>query len=329
MPDRRAFLGILAVSALVLPRSAESQRAEKVARIGYLSSGSGTINAHLPQAFRDGLRELGWVEGKNLVIEYRFAEGKLDRLPELAAELLRLKPDVLAAGPSPPALAAKRATATVPIVMMSVGDPVGLGLVSSLARPGGNVTGTSFDVGLESFGKCLELLKQILPAAGRVAILINPGNPAQKLAINVLNDSARSLGVRLQTLEARSPGEFDAAFASIARERIPALLVVTDTIFIQNRARLVELAASQRLPLMSGAREFAEAGALVSYGPSLVEQFRRAATYVDKILRGANPAELPVEQPTKFELVINLETAKALGLAIPPALLNRADEVIQ
>jgi len=280
-------------------------------------------------AFRQGLRELGWVEGQNLVIDYRSAEGKLDRLPDLAAELVRLKVDIIVAVPTPAAAAAKNAIETIPIVMIGVGDPVGTGLIASLARPGGNATGLSFSVGLEIAGKLLELLKETVPKVRRVAILSNPANPVQPLLIREVNVAARSLGVQLQHLEARGPNEFDGAFAAMAKERVGALLIVADGMLIFHRTRLADLAARSRLPAAYGWREHVEAGGLMSYGPSLRDLFRRAATYVDKILKGAKPADLPVEQPTKFELVINLKTAKALGLTIPQSVLGRADQVIE
>jgi putative ABC transport system substrate-binding protein len=280
-------------------------------------------------AFRQALRELGWVEGQNIVIDYRFAEGRFDRLPDLAAELVRLKVDIIVAQPTPAAAAAKNATETIPIVMISVGDPVGLGLIASLARPGGNVTGSSYSVGLEIAGKGLELLKETVPKVRRVAILSNPANPGHPLAIREVNVAARSLGVQLQLLEARDPNEFDGAFAAMATERVGVLLVVADSMFLLHRTRLADLAARSRLPAAYGNREIVEAGGLMSYGPSVRDLFRRSATFVDKILKGAKPGDLPVEQPTKFELVINLKTAKVLGLTIPPSLLQRADEVIQ
>ena len=327
MIDRRTFLAGTGTVLLAAPFAAEAQQAAKVARIGYLGTAS---NSDMSSAFRQGLRELGWVEGQNIVIDYRSAEGRVDRLPDLAAELVRLKVDIIvAAGGTPPAAAAKSATGTIPIVMIGVGYPVGLGFIASLARPGGNVTGLSFSVGPELFGKELELLKETVPKVRRVAILSNPGNPAHPFNIRELNVAARSLGVQLQFLEARGPNEFDGAFAAMAKERVGALLVLPDGMFNLQRTRLADLAARSRLPAAYGYREHVEAGGLMSYGPSLLDLFRRAATYVDKILKGAKPADLPVEQPTKFELLINLKAAKALGLTIPPSLLARADEVIQ
>jgi len=324
--ERRAFMGVLASGLLAAPLAAEAQRAGKVHRIGYLSGGLSTYRI---EAFRQGLRELGWVEGQNIVIEYRYAEGRFDRLPDLAAELVRLKVDIIVAVATPASAAAKNATETIPIVGISLGDPVGTGLIASLARPGGNVTGVSYSVGVETIGKGLELLKEIVPNVRRVAILSNPGNPLHAPAVRDVKVAARSLGVQLQLLETRGPTEFDGAFAAMAKERVGGLFVVADTMFNLHRAQLVELAAKSRLPAAYGTRDAVEAGGLMSYGPSLPDLFRRGATYVDKILKGAKPADLPVEQPTKFELVINLKTAKALGLTIPPSLLARADELIQ
>jgi putative ABC transport system substrate-binding protein len=326
---RRTFLGTLAGGLLAAPFPADAQPAGKASRIGYLAGGSATASSRFPEAFRQGLRELGWVEGQNIVIEYRFAEGKFDRLPDLAAELVRLKVDVIVAAPAPSAVAAKNATTSVPIVMAGVGFPVELGLIASLARPGGNITGVSFSVGPEIFGKGLDLLKEAVPKVQRVAVLSNPGNPGHAVAIRNVNDAARALGVQLLLLEAPGPGELNSAFAAMLKERVVALLVVTDPVFIAHRAQLADLAARNRRPAMYTIRDFVDAGGLMSYGPSLVAQYRRAAVFVDKILKGAKPADLPVEQPTTFELVINLKAAKALGLTIPQSLLGRADEVIQ
>jgi len=326
--DRRAFVG--AVGACIFTRlTAAAQPAGKVPRLGFLITGSSTDQRHLIEAFGQGLRELGWVEGQNIVIDYRFAEGRFDRLPELAAELVRLKVDVIVAGPTPAAAAAKDATATIPIVMAVVGDPGGLGLIASLARPGGNVTGLSYSVGVETFSKGLELLKETIPKVRRIAVLSNPANPSHALAIRDLQVAARSLGVQLQLLAAGGPAEFDGAFAAMAKERAGALLVAADSLFNLHRTRLAELATRRRLPTMFGIRENVEAGGLMSYGPSLPDLWRRTATFVDKILKGAKPADVPVEQPTRFELTINLKTAKALGLTIPQSVLSRADQLIE
>ena len=327
--DRRTFLAGTGAVLLASPRASEAQQAGKVPRIGYLRSTSPSDRPPLLDAFRQGLRELGWVEGRNIVIDYRYAEGRFDRLPDLAAELVRLKVDIIVASPTPAAAAAKNATGTIPIVMIAVSDPVGLGLIASLARPGGNVTGSSYSAGPEIIGRILELLKETVPKVRRVAILSNPANPSQPLSIRELKVAARSLGVQLQLLEAQGPNEFDGAFAAMATERVGALVVMSDSMLNSHRTRLADLAARSRLPAAYGLRENVEAGGLVSYGPSVRDLFRRSATYVDKILKGAKPADLPVERPTKFDLVINLKTVKALGLTIPQSLLGRADEVIQ
>jgi putative ABC transport system substrate-binding protein len=328
--SRRAFIGALAGGLLAAPLAAEGQQAAKVARIGYL-----TINVaaapHLPEAFRQGLRDLGYVEGRNLVIEYRDAEGKVERLPTLAAELVALKVDVILVPGTLPALAAKQATRTLPIVFANVGDALTSGLVESLARPGGNVTGLSI-LAPELVGKGLELLKQAVPGVSRVVVLWTPGGVPERTGKDMLKEAevaGRALGVRLQFLEARGPADIDRAFSDITRARAGSLTVLGSAMFFNERRRLVDLAAKNRLPAVYPWREFVDAGGLMSYGPNFADLYRRAATYVDKILKGAKPGDLPVEQPTKFELVINLKTAKALGLTIPPSLLQRADEVIQ
>jgi putative tryptophan/tyrosine transport system substrate-binding protein len=327
--ERREFIALLGVAALTWPLAAGAQQAGKVYRIGYLEGGSSTASSNRIEAFRQGLRKLGWVEGQSIVIDYRFAEGRFDRLPDLAAELVRLKVDIIVAVAALPAAATKNVTATIPIVMIGVTEPVGQGLVASLARPGGNVTGVSFSAGLEIFGKRLELLKQIVPEVRRVAILSNSDNPNQPSVIKDVRAAAGSLGVELQLLDARGPAEFDGAFTAMTKERVGSLLVVGDPVFFLHRTRLVDLAAKSRLPTTYSIREYVDVGGLLSYGPSLSDLWRSAATYVDKILKGAKPADLPVEQPTKFELVVNLKTAKALGLTIPATLLARADEVIE
>ena len=327
--ERRAFLGVIAGGLLAAPLAAEAQQVGKVPRIGFLSVTSPSDRPPLLDAFRQGLRELGWVEGQNIVIDYRYAEDRVDRLPGLAAELVRLKVDLIVSEGTQGVTAARNATETIPIVMITVRDPVGTGLIASLARPGGNVTGMSGSAGLEIVAKQLELLKETVPKISRVAILSNPTNAYHQLAIREVNVAARSLGVQLQLLEARGPNEFDGAFAAMAKERVGALLVLSDAMLSSHRTRLADLAARSRLPSAYAVRESVEAGGLMSYGPSFLDLFRRAATYVDRILKGAKPADLPVEQPTKFELVINLKTAKALGLTIPQSLLQRADQVIE
>ena len=281
------------------------------------------------QAFLRTLRELGWVEGQNLIVEYRWAEGKLERLPDLAAELVRRKVDLIVAPAGSAALAAKNATTSIPIVMIFPSDPVDMGLIASLGRPGGNVTGTTRTHGPEIFGKQLQLLKETIPHASRVAILRNPADSGSAPGVKSVEAAAQSLRIRLQRLEARGPEEFASAFAAMARERAEALLVIGASTFLVHRTKLAELAAKGRLPTMHGYREMVEAGGLMAYAVNMTDFIGRAAVYVDKILKGAKPADLAVEQPTKFELVINLKTAKALGLTIPQTVLLRADRVIE
>jgi putative ABC transport system substrate-binding protein len=322
---------VLGLSLFVAPLAAEAQQAGKVARVGLLALNLAAA-PHLPEAFRQGLRDLGYVEGRNVVIEYRDAEGKAERLPALAAELVALKVDVILAAGTPQALAAQHATKTIPIVFASgASDPVTSGLVTSLARPGGNVTGLT-GLGPELVGKVLELLTQAVPGVSRVAALWQPGTLGERTEKDMLKgaeDTGRALGVRLQFVEARGPDDFDRAFSDMTRARAGALAVLGSAMFFNERRRLVDLAAKHRLPAVYTVKEYVDAGGLMAYGPNLADLFRRAATYVDKILKGAKPADLPVEQPTKFELVINLKTAKALGLTIPQTLLLRADRVIE
>jgi putative ABC transport system substrate-binding protein len=323
---------VLLLGGLPSPIEAQTQQAAKVARIGWLGDNSRTaIAPHLRQAFLRGLQELGYVEGRNLVIEYRHAEGKLERFPALAAELVALRVDVSVGSGVAAARAAKQATATLPIVFPVAGDPVTDGLVASLARPGGNATGLSV-VGPDLAGKRLELLKQAVPGLSRVAVLWQPGFLGERTERELRNQTeaaGRALGVRLQFIEARRPADLDRAFSQMSSERAGALTVWGGALFLAERKRLVGLAAKTRLPTMYIWREFVDAGGLVSHGPDLADLYRRAATYVDKILKGARPGDLPVEQPTKFELVINLKAAMALGLTIPPSLLARADEVVE
>ena len=322
-------LVLLSLFSLTLPLAAEAQHTAKVPRVGWLSPGSSTSDENFLASFRDGLRELGWVVGQNIAIESRWAEGRFERLPDLAAELVRLKVDVIVASVTQASLAAKHATGTIPIVMVGVGDPLGSGLVASLARPGGNVTGPSSMLA-EVSGKQLALLKETVPKASPVAVLWNPANPVwQAAALRQTEVTAGALGLRLQLVEARGPDELEGAFEAMTRERAGALFVPADIIFVRHAQRIADLAARHRLPAMYGFREHVQAGGLMSYAANFAVMFRRAATFVDKILKGAKPAELPVEQPTKFELVINLKTANALGLTIPQSLLLRADEVIQ
>ena len=329
MDRRDAVLALLALGAA--PFVAEAQQAAKVARIGYLSA-SFASNPHLRDAFLQGLRDLGYVEGRNVVIEYRDAEGKIERAPALAGELVALKVDLIfVGGGTRVTLGAMQATKTIPIVFTGVGDPVESGLVTNLARPGGNVTGLSA-LSPELVGKRLELLKRAVPGVDRVAVLWRPGALGERTDKDMLTGAdvaARALGLRLQFVEAQDADEFARAFADMSSARADGLTVLPSNRFLREHRRLVELAAKNRLPAVYTSREFVDAGGLMSYGANEPDLFRRAATYVDKILKGAKPGDLPVEQPTKFELVINLTTAKALGLAIPQSMLAHADEVIQ
>jgi putative tryptophan/tyrosine transport system substrate-binding protein len=327
-------VGLVATLALVLlvaPLVAEAQPARKVYRIGYMSIPSRESAEPLIPVFVQALRAYGLVEGENLIIEWRWAEGKLERLPVFAQDLVQLKVDLIIAPQTDSALAAKRATATIPIVFLFAEDPVADGLVASLARPGGNVTGLTYTPSLEIVAKRLELLKEAIPNASRVAVLWNPARyyTTKQLILSHLHASAPALGVDLHVVEGRGPEDFEPAFASGVRWQAQALLVDADSVFWLHRHRLAELEARHRLPAMHGARESVEAGSLMAYGASVADILRRAAPYTKKILKGAKPVDLPVEQPTKFELVINLKTAKALGLTLPPHLLYFADEVIQ
>ncbi|MBI4587724.1 MAG: ABC transporter substrate-binding protein [Candidatus Rokubacteria bacterium] len=323
---------LVALGILATPLSAGAQQPGRVPRIGILLPGSPPTPATpLPtlEAFLQGLRDLGYVEGRNVALEYRWAEGKLDPLSDLAAELVRLKVDVIVTHTAPAIQAAKKATSTVPIVMAAVGDPVVTGLVASLARPGGNITGLSL-LAPELAGKRLELLKETLPKLSRVAVLWNSASPAMVHTFRQALVAAETLGVKFQSLEVQGdPTDFERAFSAITRERPDGLFVTLDPFTSRHRGRIAELAAKHRVPAMYELREFVDAGGLMAYGPSSRDLWRRAATYVDKILKGAKPADLPVEQPTKFELVVNLKTAKALGLTIPQSVLIRADHVIQ
>jgi putative tryptophan/tyrosine transport system substrate-binding protein len=329
--DRRRFLLTSLAGALAAPCAAKAQQADKIARIGYLSA-SVAAGAHLRDAFLQGLRELGYAEGRNVVIEYRDAGGKYERLPALAAELVALEVDVIFAGGTPHALAAKQATRTLPIVFAGATDPVGKGLVASFARPGGNVTGLSVLPQEQLVGKRLELLKRAVPGVSRVAVLWQPGaygEGADKDTLKGAEVAARALRVRVQFVEAQGPADLDRAFSEMTRGGADGLLLITSSMLFLERRRLVQLAAKNRLPAVYSARDFVDADGLMAYGQNVADFFRHAATYVDKILRGAKPADLPVEQPMKFELSINLKTAKTLGLTIPPSLLQHADSVIQ
>jgi putative ABC transport system substrate-binding protein len=327
--NRRTAIQRLATFFLTTASLAEAQQPKKIWRIGFLAAVARTSTPHYTEAFLQGLRELGYIEGQNIVIEYRWADGNFARLPELAADLVRLKVDVIVAVVTQASLAAKAATATIPIVMIGVSDPVESGLVASLARPGANITGTSI-MAAEIVGKQLGLLKETLPKISRVAALWNPANPVfQAAQLREVEVTAKALGIKLQSLEARDPKEIDRAFAAIARERTRALHVLGDPVYTTQRKQIADLALKYRLPAVSGVTAYAEAGLLMSYGASFPESFRRAATYVDKILKGVKPADIPVERPIRFEFVINLNTAKQIGLTIPQWTLMKADKVIR
>jgi putative tryptophan/tyrosine transport system substrate-binding protein len=320
-----AMLFAIFVALTVCGTRAEPQQSTKVARIGFLSASSPSADSSIA-AFRQGLRELGYEEGKNIAIEYRYAEGRMERLPDLAAELVRLKVGVIVSPGIQPSRAAKQATTTIPIVFPGVGDPVAWGLVESLARPGGNVTGmTNFSP--ELTGKRVELLKEALPRISRVAVLRDPRQPPQ--SFNETQIASQSFGLKLQSLEIRDAADVETAFSAMSRERVGAFITLPQTVINLHRRRILELAGKSRLPSTHGDKVWVEAGGLMSYGPDIIDIHRRAATYVDKILKGTKPADLPVEQPTKFEFIVNLKTAKQIGLTIPPNVLVRADRVIR
>jgi ABC-type uncharacterized transport system substrate-binding protein len=302
---RRQFITLLGGAAAAWPLAARAQQAGKIPRVGFMGNSTAALEANLVAPFRDGLRELGYQEGRNIVIEYRWAEGNYERFPALVAELL-----------------------AVPVVMIAVGDPVGTGVVRSLARPGGNVTGLS-SIAPDLEGKRLELLRDVIPKLSHVALFLNPLNPFHTVSMRQAFAAAQALGIKLQPLEVRTSGELDPAFAAIVREKPDALLILADRIFLHDRKRMMDFATEHRLPSVNAYRELVEAGGLMSYGPSYEDMHRRAADYVDKILKGAKPGDLPVEQPTKFTLILNLKAARALGIDVPPMLIARADEVIE
>jgi putative ABC transport system substrate-binding protein len=325
MMERRAFLAGTSAVLLAAPLAAEAQQVRKVHRIGFIGNANPTEGRIPVDALRQGLRELGWVEGQNISIVYRWAEGDLGRSPQLVAELVALKVDMIVLAGTVAARAALQATRTIPIVITIVGDPVAGGLVTSLAKPGGNLTGLAWEAN-DLATKQLQLLLEAVPQTTRVAALGHSANPAGRTAAEA---AARSLGVKLDVINIGLPADIPAAFEAAKRGRPGALIVLPSPMFYGERRRLAELAVRHRLPAIYEGKAYVEAGGLASYGPSFPDMYRRAATYVDKILKGAEPGDLPMEQPTKFELVINLKTAKALGLTIPPSLLGRADEVIQ
>jgi putative tryptophan/tyrosine transport system substrate-binding protein len=325
--DMTKEITVLSLSAMLLALcfSAEAQQPKKIPRIGWL--GAARTSSPRIEAFRQGLHELGYAEGKNIFIEYRYAEGKLDRLPALAAELVRLKLDLIVTGSPQATRSAKQATSTIPIVM-AFDDPVGSGFVASLARPGGNITGLS-TLFPEMSGKQLELLKEIVPKLSRVAVLGNASQPGNPQALREINLTADAFGVQVQYLEVRGPKDIETAFREASKERADAVLVLSTTVLYFNRRQVSDLAVKSRLPTIYGRPEYVDDGGLVYYGPSYTDLYRRVAVYVDKILKGAKPADLPVEQPTKFELIINLKTAKQIGLTIPQSVLYRADKLIK
>ena len=329
MNNRRKLIVALGSSALATLFSAFAQQQGKVWRVGFLAARRpGSLDSDVYGAFVRGLRELGYVEGKNLVIEWRFADGMLERLPGLAAELVRLKVDIIVITGTQATSAAQKATTTIPIVMANVSDPVGGGFVKSLAHPGGNITGLSNITG-ELSPKHLEMLHSMVPKVSHVAVLVNPTSSSNTAVLKNVQAAAQKVGVKILPVEARAPQEIENAFSIMAQKKAGAVIVVRDAVFNQQARQIAELTAKNRLPSIWANREYAEAGGLMSYGPSFTDQYRRAAIYVDKILKGAKPADLPVEQPTKFELLINGKTAKALGLKIPQSLLIMADKVIE
>ena len=326
--NKKILVSILAVVILAFVHPAEAQQPKKVPRIGFLFGSSLSANSARHEAFRQGLRELGYVEGKNIVIDWRSAEEKLDRLPALAADLVYLKVDIIVTGGSSPTHAAKEATITIPIVMAQDADPVGSGFVASLARPGGNITGLS-TLAPELSGKRLEILKEVVPKLSRVAVLGNSTEPGNAQMLGETERAAVVFGVKLQYVDVLGPKDIETAFRAASKGRADAVLVLVSAVFNSHRTQVVQLAVKSRLPATYTRPEYVEDGGLMTYGPSINDLFRRAATYVDKILKGAKPADLPVEQPTKFEFIINLKAAKQIGLTIPPNLLARADKVIK
>jgi putative ABC transport system substrate-binding protein len=318
----------LLLTILSAPLAAEAQPGAKTSRIGFLGNSTAVLEANLVGPFREGFRELGYVEGRDLIIEYRWAGGQYDRFPTLIAELVALKVDVIVTAGTPAALAVRRATTTIPLVMVAVGDPIGSGLVASLGRPGGNATGlVSIAPDLE--GKRLQLLREVVPKLSDVTFLLNPANPFHVASEKEVRAAAKALGLKVSFVAVRAESEFDRAFQAIARQRPGALVMFADRLFLHHRARIVEFAAGNRFPAVYPYTELVEAGGLMSFGPSYPGMHKRAAYFVDKILKGVKPADLPMEQPSKFELVINVRTAKALGLTIPRSVLLRADELIQ
>ena len=325
---RREFITLIGGVAAGWPLAARAQQPGKVYRIGFLGNSTAALEANLVGPFRDGLRDRGYVEGRDIVIEYRWADGRYERFPALIAELIALKVDAIVTAGTPASLAVKNATTTIPLVMVAVGDPVATGLVASLARPGGNITGLS-SMSVEMEGKRLELLREVIPKTSHIAVLWNAASPVQVIEEGEVRAAAHVLGMKMLSLGVRTREEIDDALAAIIRERPDAFLVLADRLFLHHRTRIMDFAAQHRLPGVHAYRELVEAGGLMSYGPSYADMHRRAAMYVDKILKGAKPSDLPVERPAKFELVVNLKAAKTLGITMPLPLLARADEVIE
>jgi ABC-type uncharacterized transport system substrate-binding protein len=326
--QRREFITFLGGATVAWPLAARAQQAAKVYRIGFLGNSTAALEADLVGPFREGLRDLGYVEGQNILIEYRWAEGEYERFTALTAELIALRVDVIVTAGTPASLAVQKAATSIPLVMIAVGDPVATGLVVSLGRPGGNITGLT-SISSEMAGKRLELLREVVPKLSHVAVLWNAASPIQVIDERETRAAAQALGMKMLSLGVRSREEIEDALTTIVREQPGALLVLADRLFLHHRTRIMDFAAQRRLPGVHAYRELVEAGGLMSYGPSYADMHRRAASYVDRILKGSKPADLPVQAPVKFELVINLKAANALGLPIPPMLLGRADEVIE
>jgi putative tryptophan/tyrosine transport system substrate-binding protein len=324
---RRHVVALLGGAAF-WPFAAHAQQGARMPRIGFMGNSTAALEANLVKPFREGLREHGYEEGRNIQIEFRWADGNYERFPALVAELLAAKVDVIVTAGTPAALAVKKATTTVPLVMVAVGDPVGTGIVPSLARPGGNITGLS-SIAPDLEGKRLELLREVVPQLSRVAFFFNPLNPFHVGSTRQARVAAQALHIKLLELDVAKAEDLDGAFATILKERPDALLILADRVYLHNRERMMDFAAQSRLPSVNAYRELVEAGGLMSYGPSYEDMHRRAADYVDKILKGAKAGDLPIQQPTKFNLMLNLKAAKTLGLKIPPSVILRADEVIE
>ncbi|HEX9455745.1 MAG TPA: ABC transporter substrate-binding protein [Candidatus Binatia bacterium] len=327
--SRKILAWLVTIIALINVSPAGAQQPKQVSRIGFIGASTPSTGGHYLEALRQGLRELGYVEGKNIAIEIRWAEGSAERFPHLIAQLSQLKVDILVVSAASGALAAKHAGIMTPVVFTAVTDPIGNGIIDSLARPGGNLTGVALAVGEGFSGKWVELLKETAPKLARVAVLRNPTHPLAEVFLREMQAAGRELGVKLDFFEAQEPGELDTMLSRMETERAAALVVTPDPLFNSNRNRILDFVARRRLPSMFVQKEFVDAGGLMAYGPSFADSYHRAATYVDKILKGAKPADLPVEQPIKFEFVINLKAAKQIGLTIPPNVLARADKVIR